>query len=197
MVKGWRCRIRRRALYRTSKLDFIRVYKYLLLACVMLVACFTVAAQETGPSNHVSSLSELRDKQRALLVVFKSRVIDVSNAEGAIIDDVLKGARTPRGRYAWVYNDLANKLNKYINKHNSMLPARNLAEAEYVIFFNVVEFRRILNAMYPYGELFVIVKGSPQEHKPPRVIWRAKKVLVATDAIGDLIKDLKTFRGEG
>jgi len=197
MVKGWRCRIRRRALYRTSKLDFIRVYKYLLLACVMLVACFTVAAQETGPSNHVSSLSELRDKQRALLVVFKSRVIDVSNAEGAIIDDVLKGDRTPRGRYAWVYNDLANKLNKYINKHNSMLPARNLAEAEYVIFFNVVEFRRILNAMYPYGELFVIVKGSPQEHKPPRVIWRAKKVLVATDAIGDLIKDLKTFRGEG
>jgi len=153
-------------------------------------------AQEAPASNHVGSLSELRDKRRALLVVFKSRVINVNNDDRPIIDDVLKGDRTARGRYAWVYNDLSNKLNKYINKHGSMLPARNLADAEYVIFFNVVEFRRILNALYAYGELFVIVKGSPKDLKPPRIIWRAKKVLIATDAIGDLIKDLKTLRGE-
>lgn len=163
----------------------------------VLLACFSVAAQKQPASNHAGTLSELRDKQRALLVVFKSRVIDVNNDERAIIDDVLKGDRTPKGRYAWVYNDLAIKLNKYINKHQSMLPARNLADAEYVIFFNVVEFRRILNARYAYGELFVIVKGSPQELKPPRIVWRAKKVLYATDAIGDLIKDLKMLRGEG
>ena len=61
----------------------------------------------------------------------------------------------------------------------------------------MVEFRRILNAHYPYGELFVIVKGSPQELKPPRIVWRAKKMMVSTDAIGDLIKDLKALRGEG
>ena len=66
-----------------------------------------------------------------------------------------------------------------------------------MIFFNVVEFRRILNTFYPYGELYVIVKGSPEELKPPRVVWRAKKVLFAEDAIGDLIKDLKAVRGEG
>lgn len=164
---------------------------------MILVACLSVAAQETPASNHAGTLSDLRDKQRALLVVFKSRVIDVNNDERAIIDDVLKGDRAPRGRYAWVYNDLAVKLNKYINKHGSMLPARNLADAEYVIFFNVVEFRRILNALYAYGELFVIVKGSPQELKPPRIVWRAKKMLIATDAIRDLIKDLKRLRGEG
>lgn len=162
----------------------------------MLLSCLTTLAQEVPASNHAGSLSELRDKQRALLVVFKSRVIDANNDERAIIDDVLKGDRTPRGRYAWVYNDLAGKLNKYINKHGSMLPARTLADAEYVIFFNVVEFRRILNAPYAYGELFVIIKGSPQDQKPPRIVWRARKVLVATDAIGDLIKDLKTLRGE-
>ena len=180
-------------------LNLIRVQKYLLPAWAVLIvvlACLSVSAQETPASNHVNSLSELRDKQRALLVVFKSRVIDVNNDERAIIDDVLKGDRAPRGRYARVYNDLAIKLNKYINKHKSMLPARNLADAEYVIFFNVVEFRRILNAIYPYGELFVIMKGSPQDQKPPRIVWRAKKMLVATDAIGDLIKDLKTLRGE-
>ncbi len=71
------------------------------------------------------------------------------------------------------------------------MPARELSEADYVIYFNVVEFRRILNTSYPYGELFVIVKGSPEKLKPPRVVWRAKKMLFAEDAIGDLIKDLK------
>ena len=55
---------------------------------------------------------------------------------------------------------------------------------------------RILNAIYPYGELFVIVKGSPQESKPPRIVWRARKMLVAEDAIRDLIKALKALRGE-
>ena len=84
--------------------NLIRVSVFLLLACL------SVAAQETPASNHAASLSELRDKQRALLVVFKSRVIDVNNDERAIIDDVLKGDRTPRGRYAWVYNDLAIRL---------------------------------------------------------------------------------------
>ena len=163
---------------------------------VILLSCLNVAAQDAPASNHAGSLSEVRGMQRALLVVFKSRVIDVSNDERPIIDDVLKGDRTPKGRFAWVYNDLAGKLNKYINKHGSMLPARNLADAEYVIFFNVVEFRRILNAPYAYGELFVIVKGLPQDRKPPRIVGRAKKVLVATDAIGDLIKDLKRLRGE-
>ena len=42
----------------------------------------------------------------------------------------------------------------------------------------------------------MIVKGSPEKQKPPRVVWRAKKVLYAEDAIGDLIKDLKSLRGE-
>ena len=74
--------------------------------------------------------------------------------------------------------------------------AKDLADAEFVIFFNVVEFRRILNAVYPWGELFVIVKGSPQESKPPRIVWRARKMMVATDAIGDLVKALKALRGE-
>jgi hypothetical protein len=147
-------------------------------------------------NNHVGTISELRDKQRALLVVFKSRVIDAENAERAIIDDVLKADPKPKGRYRWVYNNLAGKLNKYIRKYGSLSSATDLADAEYVIFFNVVEFRRILNAIYPYGELFVIVKGTPQELKPPRIVWRARKMLVAEDAIRDLIKDLKTLRGE-
>ena len=152
------------------------------------------AAQE--PLGNDNSLAEVRDKRNVLLVVFKSRVLDVTDRERAIIEDVLKADPQPKGRYRWVYSQLATKLNKYMKKYRSLSAARELSEADYVIFFNVVEFRRILNTIYPYGELFVIVKGSPETLKPPRVVWKARKVLFAEDAIGDLIKDLKAIRGE-
>jgi hypothetical protein len=163
---------------------------------LLLFLCFSAAAQapESADGN---SLNEVRDKRSALLVVYKSRVIDAGDRERAIIEDVLKADPVPKGRYRWVYTQLAKKLNKYINKYKSLSAANGLSEADYVIFFNVVEFRRILNTPYPYGELFVIVKGSPEELKPPRVVWRAKKVSFAEDAISDLIKDLKAVRGEG
>ncbi len=161
---------------------------------LLFLCCFTAVAQQ--PEADGNSLSEIRDKQNALLVVFKSRVLDANDRERAIIEDVLKADPHPKGRYRWVYSQLAKKLNNYIRKYKSITPARELAEADYVIFFNVVEFRRILNTPYPFGELFVIVKGSPETLKPPRVVWRAKKMLIAEDAIGDLIKDLKAVRGE-
>jgi hypothetical protein len=162
---------------------------------LVLLLCFSAAAQAPDLATG-NSLEEVRDKRTALLVVYKSRVIDATDRERAIIEDVLKADPRPKGRYRWVYTQLAKKLNKYIHKYNSIRAARELSEADYVIFFNVVEFRRILNSAYPYGELFVIVKGSPETLKPPRVVWRAKKVLFAEDAIGDLIKDLKAVRGE-
>ena len=169
--------------------------KVLAPTVLVLLLCFSAAAQAPEPAIG-NSLEELRDKHNALLVVYKSRVIDASDRERAIIEDVLKADPQPKGRYRWVYTQLARKLNKYIHKYNSIKPARELSQADYVIFFNVVEFRRILNNQYPYGELFVIVKGSPEKLQPPRVVWRAKKVLYAEDAIGDLIKDLKAVRGE-
>jgi len=168
------------------------------LLLLLLIGISTAAQQPAGatappPSN---SLSELRDKRNALLVVFRSRVVDVSDHERAIVEDVLKADPVPERRYRWVYSQLAKKLNKYIKKYKSLSAASDLAEADYVIFFNVVEYRRILNTFYPFGELFVIVKGSPDDSKPPRVVWRARKVLIAEDAMSELIKDLKAFRGE-
>jgi hypothetical protein len=160
---------------------------------VLLISFSAAAQQQAAPGN---ALEEVRDKQSALLVVFRSKVIDLENQERGIIEDVLKAEPSPRGRYRWVYAQLAKKLNKYIKKYKSLSAARELSDADYVIFFNVVEVRRILNTPYPYGELYVIVKGSPQTMKPPRVVWRARKVLFADDAISDLIKDLKTMRGE-
>ena len=161
---------------------------------LLFLFCFSVVAQQ--PPANGNSLSEIRDKQNALLVVFKSQVLDANDRERSIIEDVLKADPEPKGRYRWVYSQLARKLNKYIRKYKSLTAAPGLAEADYVIFFNVVEFRRILNTPYPYGELFVIVKGSPDARQPPHIVWRAKKMLIAEDAIGDLIRELKAVRGE-
>ena len=179
-----------------------RPTRFVLLAMIAFALCGTAfAQQERAPamqSAHAGNmLNELRDKRRALLVVFRSRVLDVSDRERAIMEDVLKADPQPQGRNRWVYNQLAHKLNNYVRKYKSLTAAEGLADAEYIIYFNVVEFRKILNVVYPYGELFVIVKGSPEQLKPPRIVWRANKVLFADDAIGDLIRDLKAIRGEG
>ena len=143
-----------------------------------------------------NSLAEVRNKRRALLIVFRSGVVDAGNGERVIIDQALKSDPIPSGRFRWVYGLIAKKLNSYIRKYRSLTAAQDLSEADYVISFNLVEYRRILNTTYPYGELFVIAKGAPETQTPPRVIWRAKKVLYAGDAIGDLIKELKLLRGE-
>jgi len=177
-----------------------RQIQFIFSAILLLASWISTTAQDNGstttsvqPDTH---LTELRDKHRALLVVFRSRVLDVSNGERAIIDDVLKADPQPKGRNRLVYRQLAGKLNKYILKYKSLTAAEGLADADCVIYFNVVEFRKILDTVYPYGELFVIVKGAPEELKPPRVVWRAHKMLYAEDAIGDLIKELKAIRGE-
>lgn len=172
-----------------------------LCALLSVGSCIAVTAQQDDvalKSAHAgNALNELRDKRRALLVVFRSRVLDVSDRERAIMDDVLKADPQPKGRNLWVYSLLAHKLNNYVRKYKSLTAAAGLADADYIIYFNVVEYRKILNTVYPYGELFVIVKGSPEQSKPPRVVWREGRVLFADDAIGDLIKDLKAIRGEG
>ena len=170
--------------------------KVVLPIPLVFLFCFSTAAQELQNDGYLNALSEVRDKRSALLMVYKSRVIDVNDRERAIIEDVLKADPKPKGRYRWVYGQLARKLNSYIRKYDSLTAAHTLADADYVIFFNVVEFRRILDTIYPYGELFVIAKGSPETRKPPRVVWRARKMRIADDAISDLIKDLKNLRGE-
>lgn len=173
----------------------------ILLVALVLTTCVSAVAQDSSArlqsARAISSLAEVRDMRRVLLVVFRSRVVDASGNERAIIEDVLKADPRPKGRFRWVHMQIARKLDKYKDKYRSLSAAEGLADADYVIYFNVVEFRRILDTVYPYGELFVIVKGTPEQLKPPRVVWRAHKVLFAEDAIGNLIKELKAVRGEG
>src|SRR5258705_5183628 len=170
------------------------------MALVIVGDCLLIFAQERAPTiasdSAKTSLSEVRDKRYALLMVFRSGVVDASNNERAMIDLVLRADPQPKGRYQFVYGQLAKKLNAYIRKYRSLSAAHELSDADYVIFFNVVEYRRILNTIYPYGELFVIIKGTPEINRPPRVLWRSKKILWASDVISDLILELKELPGE-
>jgi hypothetical protein len=173
-----------------------RLIKTTVIGSLLLFQSLCVFPQVRATSPATDSLTEVRDKRRALLLVFRSGVIDASDSEHAIIDQVLKADPEPQGRNRWVYGVLAKKLNSYIRRYKSLTAAHDLSDADYVIYFNLIEYRRILNTIYPYGELFVIVKGSPEDQKPPRIVWKARKILWAGDAIGDLIKDLKMVRGE-
>jgi hypothetical protein len=180
-----------------------KVGKQSALAFAALIAaallCSNALAQQrfraTNEPN-TGSLSAIRPRDRGLVVVLKSSVIPADETDNYIIESVLRADPESTGRHQIVYGTLAKKLNGYIRKYKSLSAATHLGEADFVIFFSLVEYRRILNSTYPFGELFVIVKGEPDIQRPPRIIWKSRKVIWVGDAINNFLKDLKTIRGE-
>lgn len=143
------------------------------------------------------SLEEIRDKRRVFLLVIRSGVVDARGPDASALAEALSaGSRGARTHY-YPYSVIARKLNEYIRKGRGMAAVHHAAEADYVIYFNVLEYRRTLNGVYPYGELFVILNrsgdGRPQ---PPRVIWKTRKVMWAEDAAKEFLRELKRVRGE-
>jgi len=78
-----------------------RVTKFATVTLFVLMVSFPGIPQErtlaTSPEHPNSSLMEVRDKQRALLLVFRSGILDAGDSERAIIDQVLKADPQPRG----------------------------------------------------------------------------------------------------
>ena len=143
------------------------------------------------------SLAEIRDKSRALLLVMRSRAVDAQNTEQSLVAEAYRAAeaaRTPR--YIGTYNTLARKLNAYIRKYQSLSAVQHLAEADYIIYFNLLEYRRTINGIYPYGELYVIRNQRADNSLAPRIVWRTEKAMWAEDAVKRFIKALKKVRGE-
>ena len=179
-----------------------REAKWTTLVGTVVALCLlcTIAAGQNGSEgngyNHPGSLSEIRPADRALLIVLKSTVISADDTNRAIIDLILKADPEPAARHRGVYGLLARKLNDYIRKYKSLSPASVLTDADFVIFFSLIGYRRILDVSYPFGELYVVVKGEAGANRGPRVVWKSKKVEWAADAIDDFLKDLKNNRGE-
>jgi len=156
--------------------------------------------QNTQPSHNGSPagtvLTQLNGKRSVLLLVLRERIVDSRGDNQALLDLVLKADPRPVMRQRLAYDTIAKKLNHYARKYRSMSAAAQLSDADFIIVFNLLEYRHILNVNYPYGELFVIVKNDTKTEIPLAVAWKSRKIQWAGDAINDLIKDLKTARGE-
>ncbi|MFN2531550.1 MAG: hypothetical protein ABR555_09660 [Pyrinomonadaceae bacterium] len=167
------------------------------LTSVSVSSSLTVRGQAKGDADDRGSLAEIVNKRSALLLVYRSSIVDVSDSDQAIIEFVLKADPQPARRYQTSYGVMAKKLNNYIRKYGSLSAAHILEDADFVVFFNVIEYRRILNTTYPYGELFVIVKAIRGTQTRPHIIWKTKRLQWSGDAISDFIRALKSARHEG
>ena len=142
------------------------------------------------------TLGEIRGSQRFALLVKRSSVINAADSDDPIIAEALAAEPREASRHRHAYGSIAHKLNQYIRKYRSLQPVYDIGQADFIIYFKLVEYRRLLNGFYPYGELFVIVNARPAEGRPARVIWKTNKVSYADDAVKDFLKELKRVRGE-
>ena len=170
----------------------------------LTIAAFAVGAavpaqtQDTGGAGRPPewSLDEIKDKRRVFLLATRSRVVDVSGPDPAAL---LKAADDGTARtHHYPYAVVARKLNEYIRKRKGMTAVGSAAEAEFVLYFNVLQYRRTLNGVYPYGELFVILNSGPDGRpQQPRIIWKTKRAMWAEDAAKEFLRELRRVRGEG
>ena len=158
-----------------------------------------LSAAEASPmeiEDPPGSLVELKESQRLALLIKRSSVVIASESDDPIIDEALSGDPRESLKHRRAYSIIANRLNKYIRKYRSIEPVHEIAQADFIVYFKLVEYRRLLNGIYPYGELFIIVNPSLNEARPARVVWKTKKVMFAEDAIKDFVKELRRVRQE-
>lgn len=159
-----------------------------------------VAAQSPANIGHEDSegtLSELTDKRRVALLIMRNSVVDASGSDEPIIAEALAAEARESLRHRYPYRIIGRKLNGYIRKYRSLQPVYEIGQADFIIYFRLVQYRRTLNGVYPFGELFVIINQLPGEIRPARIIWRTKRPGFAEDVIKDFIKELKRVRDEG
>ena len=179
---------------------YVKIFPFFILLLIHTLPARTQESQEPAHVNEnivTGSLDDLRDKRRVLLLVRRSSVVDTRGQAKAILAEALKDDAATPLRFPRTYNTLARKLNNYMQKHQSISAARNVEEAEFIVLFNLLEFRRPLGVPHAYGELFVILNETT-EGKQPRIIWKTRKnSMWVEDAINDFLKALKSYRGEG
>lgn len=170
-----------------------------------LLLCAVTHAQEArdpaegrGSARPVieGSLSELKSKSRVMLVITRSLLVDTRDPGRALVREAYGADPRVRRRHRYAFNTIARKLNGYMKKYGGMSAAADVDDAEYLLVFNLLEYKVILGRPYPYGEMYVILNQPPDSPHPPRLLWKARKVLWAEDAVGEFIKELKVVRGE-
>lgn len=131
-----------------------------------------------------------------LLLITRSLVVDTRDPGKVLVSEAYKADPRTTRRHRYAFNVIARKLNNYMKKYGGMSAAREIGEAEYILVFNLLEYKVVLGRPYPYGEMYVVLNQPPDSPDPPRVLWKARKVLWAEDAASEFIKELKVVRGE-
>lgn len=152
------------------------------------------AAEAPGrPGVAYGSLQEVRGTMmNARLLVIRPRTVHAGDAALGVTEAV-RGRATTERRLSRLHNAIAKMLNKYIEKYGGMTATRSVEEADYVVVFNLLQFKRVLNDIYPTGEMYLVAYREPG---PPRVLWKTPKEMFYDDATKNLIKALKQSRGE-
>jgi hypothetical protein len=168
----------------------------LLLAC-LLPGQSQERMADVNDGVVTGSLTELRTRRHVLLLVRRSAVIDSRGQARSILNEVYRAGAEPPQHFARIYNTIAGRLNKYMVKYRSISAVRDISNAEFIVFFNLLEYRWPLGHPYAYGEMFVIL-NERSGNGQPRIIWKTRKSPISVeDAINELIRDLKDARGEG
>ena len=128
----------------------------------------------------------------ARLLVIRPRTVSAGDPALGVAEAVRKRDVTER-RLGRLHNAIAIMLHKYGQKDGSMTAARSPEQADYVVVFNLLQFKRTLNGVYPTGEMYLVAYSEPG---PPRVLWKTPKEMFYDDATKNLIKALKQSRGE-
>lgn len=163
-----------------------------LITLLLIVAGCAAPLSSHEQESYTGSLAELRNKPKVWLVVRRGALVDASGADASIISEVYREG-SHRTTFPRTFNLIARRLNKYMKEHGSISGARSLTDADFILFFNVLEIRRPLGTPYAYGELFVILNQKPS----PRILWKTRSSgKFADDAVGDFISELKAVRGE-
>ena len=140
----------------------------------------------------LGSLSEIRGKRRAHLLVMRSNTVNVGGDPAQVaVDAVRSGMRTER-RLRYTFSVIGKKLNKYIRDYQLISGVGDPTQADFVIVFNLLRYRRILNSIYPEGEMYVVSYNAPGL---ARVLWQTEKQMLAEDAASKLVKALKEVNG--
>ncbi len=151
---------------------------------------------ENAPEDPPVSLAELKDSQSMALLIKRSSVVNYSESDDPTIAEALSADPRESLKHRSAYRVIATKLNRYMRKYRSMSAVQEVAEADFIVYFKLVEYRRLFNGVYPYGELFIIVNPRDEGSRPARIVWKTKKVTFAEDAIKDFVRELRRVRQE-
>ncbi|MCA1633015.1 MAG: hypothetical protein LC802_04645 [Acidobacteria bacterium] len=181
-----------------------RAAKALLSAALLLPLCGAPRAgaqemrgrAEAAAAVTEGSLAELKSLRRVMLLVTRSLVVDARDPGKALVREAYGADPQTKRRHRFAFNPIAQKLNDYMKKYGGMSASQEVGDAEYILVFNLLEYKRVLGRYYPYGEMYVVLNQPPDSPQSPRILWRGSKVLWAEDAASEFIRELKAVRGQ-